>query len=286
MTGVALLTHALSGEQPSRAVRDLCGSGEARTLLPELAALAADHDPVHRHKNLFEHSLAVLDNAVALESHSFLGECASDATAAPDLTLRMAALLHDVGKPATRVVTHDRVTFHGHDIVGARLVRRRLHRLGFDGSFATDVASLVRAHMRLHGDPARTWTDAAVRRLDRETGHLTPRLLRLARADCTTRSPARAAELARRHEEICARLRAVRALDAAALERPDLDGTEVMDILGIGPGPQVGVALTHLLTLRRERGELPPAVARAELRAWFRARSPDACMADGLAPHP
>ena len=281
MTKVEILIQALSGKQPSRSIRDLCLSGEVRTLLPELAALAADHDPVHRHKNLFEHSLAVLDNAVALESHSFLGEGAPEAMATPDLTLRMAAVLHDVGKPATRVVTHDRVTFHGHDVVGARLVRQRLRLLGFDAPFATDVATLVRAHMRLHGDPARVWSDAAVRRLDRQTGHLTPRLLRLARADCTTRSPRRAAQLERRHEEICARLRAVRALDAAALERPDLDGAQVMATLGIGPGPQVGLALSHLLTLRRERGELTPAAARAELRAWYAARTRDACSAAG-----
>ena len=120
-----------------------------------------------------------------------------------------------------------------------------------------------------------------MRRLDRQTGHLTPRLLRLARADCTTRSPRRAAQLERRHEEICARLRAVRALDAAALERPDLDGAQVMATLGIGPGPQVGLALSHLLTLRRERGELTPAAARAELRAWYAARTRDACSAAG-----
>lgn len=284
MTGSEVLIRALSCDQPSQAVRDLCSSGEARVLLPELVALSSGHDPLHRHKDLFEHSLAVLDNAVALESHSFLGDDVPDSPAGPDLMLRMAALLHDVGKPATRVVTVDRITFHGHDIVGARLVRRRLQQLGFDRAFTTDVAALVRAHMRLHGDPARTWTDAAVRRLDREMGYLTPRLLRLARADCTTRSPRRAAQLARRHDEICSRVRAVRAIAAAALERPDLDGNEVMDILGIGPGPQVGQALTHLLTLRRERGQLPQAVAHAELRAWFRTRSVDARMANSPEP--
>lgn len=148
MTAVALLTRALSGEQPSRAVRDLCSRGEAQTLLPELVALAADHDPVHRHKNLFEHSLAVLDNAVALESHSFLGEVSPMATAPPDLTLRMAALLHDVGKPATRVVTRDRVTFHGHDVVGARLVRRRLRR-----QRAADLADSLHRHRTATATP-------------------------------------------------------------------------------------------------------------------------------------
>jgi poly(A) polymerase len=286
MTAVALLTQVLSTEQPSLAVRDLCSRADAQSLLPELVALAADHDPVHRHKNLFEHSLAVLDNTVSLESHSFLGEASPETSAPPDLTLRMAALLHDVGKPATRVVIDDRVTFHGHDVVGARLVRYRLRRLGFDRPLVTDVAALVRAHMRLHGDPARTWTDAAVRRLDREMGHLTPRLLRLARADCTTRSPARAARLARRHEEICARIRAVRARDVAALERPDLDGNAVMEVLGIGPGPLVGLALTHLLAVRRERGELSPSVAQAELCAWYAVRSEDSRTAKKVAHNP
>ena len=250
------LSKLLLGAHPRTGLELLVTSGLAAHMLPELPALRMEIDEHHQHKDVYAHSLTVLEQAVALESE-------------PDLTLRMAALLHDIGKPATRRMEPDgRVSFHHHEVVGAKLTRRRLRTLAYPKDFTEDVAQLVYLHLRFHGYGSGEWTDSAVRRYVTDAGPLLDRLHKLVRSDCTTRNRRRAQALSEAYDALEQRIAELRAREELDRIRPDLDGNEIMTLLGIPPGPLVGKAYRHLLALRMERGPLPHDDAVAELLTW------------------
>jgi poly(A) polymerase len=253
----AELTKLICGTHPRRAIELLVDTGLAEQVLPEVPAMRLAIDEHMQHKDVYTHSLAVMEQAIDRE------------TDGPDLVLRLAALLHDIGKPATRRKEPDgRVSFHHHEVVGAKMARRRLRELRYPKNVIDDVAKLVFLHLRFHGYSGGEWSDSAVRRYVTDAGPLLEQLHKLVRSDCTTRNRRRAAALQRSYdslEERIARLREREALDAI---RPDLDGNEIMQLLGIPPGPMVGKAYKHMLALRMERGPLPREEAEAELRLW------------------
>jgi poly(A) polymerase len=251
------LTKLLTGAHPRRGLELLVDTGLADVVLPELPALRMEIDEHHQHKDVYVHSLTVLDQAIALEEDG------------PDLVLRLAALLHDVGKPATR--RHEPgggVSFHHHEVVGAKLVRARLKALKYPKEIVEDVARLTLLHLRFHGYGRGEWTDSAVRRYVTDAGPLLARLHKLVRSDCTTRNKRRAAALARSYEALEERIARIEAEEDLRAVRPDLDGNEIMTVLGLPPGPLVGQAWRHLRELRLDRGPLPHDEAVAELRAW------------------
>jgi poly(A) polymerase len=252
----AELSKLLLGDRPRVALELLVDAGLADVVLPELPALRMAADEHGQHKDVYAHTLQVLDQAVDLEDE-------------PDLILRWAALLHDIGKPATRRFEADgRVTFHHHEAVGARMSRTRLKELKYSKEIVDSVAQLVFLHLRFYGYGRGEWTDSAVRRYVVDAGPLLDRLHKLVRSDCTTRNMRKAAALASAYdalEERIARLREQEELEAI---RPDLDGNEIMAILGIPPGPMVGRAYQHLLGLRMEHGPLGHDRAVEELREW------------------
>jgi poly(A) polymerase len=213
---------------------------------------------------VYEHSLIVLEQAMALERP---GE--------PDLVLRLAALLHDIGKPKTRRFTPGGgVSFHHHEVVGAHLTKARLRALKFSKEIVEDVARLVELHLRFHGYGDGEWTDSAVRRYVRDAGPLLDRLHKLTRSDCTTRNRRKAAALARTYDSLEERIAVLKEQEELDAIRPDLDGNQIMELLGIPPGPMVGKAYKHLLELRLERGPLGQDEAVAELTRWYREQQP------------
>ncbi len=242
----------------------LVESGLAALVLPELPALALERDEHHRHKDVYEHTLTVLEQSVDLEGR--LG--------GPDFVSRFAALMHDVGKPRTRrFVADGTVTFHHHDVVGAKLTRKRMKALKFSGDEIDAVATLVELHLRFHGYGSGQWTDSAVRRYVRDAGDQLERLHVLTRADCTTRNQRKADRLRRTYDALEARIARLSEEEELASIRPDLDGTQIMAILGIPPGPEVGRAYQFLLELRMDNGPMAEADAAAALRAWAAERA-------------
>jgi len=226
-------------------------------VLPEVPAMRLAIDEHMQHKDVYTHSLVVLEQAIGRE------------TDGPDLVLRLAALLHDVGKPDTRRREPDgRVSFHHHEVVGAKQVRRRLRELRYPKSVVDDVTQLVFLHLRFHGYSSGEWTDSAVRRYVTDAGPLLERLHKLVRSDCTTRNRRRAAALQRSYDSLEQRVVELREREELDSIRPDLDGNEIMRLLGIPPGPNGGKAYKHLLALRMERGPLARAEAAAELPRW------------------
>jgi poly(A) polymerase len=254
---------------PRRGLELIVGTGLADHVLPELPALRLEIDEHHRHKDVYEHTLIVLERAIALEDGP------DGAVPGPDLVLRLAALLHDIGKPATRrFEPGGGVSFHHHELVGAKLAARRLKALRFDRDTVKQVARLVELHLRFHGYGDAEWTDSAVRRYVADAGPLLERLHKLTRSDCTTRNRRKADRLAAAYDALerrIARLQEQEALDAV---RPDLDGNAIMKILGIPPGRDVGLAWQHLKELRLERGPLSEDEARGELLRWWSEREP------------
>ncbi len=245
---------------PRRGIALLVDTGVAGQVLPEVPKLRLERDEHYRHKDVYLHSLTVLDQAIDLEPRYDLE---------PDLVLRLAALLHDIGKPKTRTrLSGGRVAFHHHEVVGAKLARARLTALRFPKDVAADVARLVELHLRFHGYGTGEWTDSAVRRYVRDAGPLLTRLHALTRADCTTRNAAKAQRLARAYDSLEERIAALAEREELASIRPDLGGNEIMAILGIKPGPLVGKAYAYLLELRLEHGPLGPERATHELLAW------------------
>jgi poly(A) polymerase len=243
----------------------LVDTGLAERVLPELPALALERDEHHRHKDVYEHTLTVLEQSIDLESRLPGG--------GPDFVSRFAALMHDVGKPRTRRFLDDgTVTFHHHDVVGAKITRKRMKALRFSNDQIDAVARLVELHLRFHGYGSGEWTDSAVRRYVRDAGPELERLHMLTRADCTTRNRRKAERLRRTYDELEERIARLSEEEELASLRPDLDGNEIMRLLGIGPGRVVGEAYAHLLELRMDRGPLTPEEAEAELRAWWAAR--------------
>ena len=223
-------------------------------VLPEIPALRLEQDPVHRHKDVLSHTYAVVER------------CRQD-----DLTLRLAALLHDIGKPPTRKISLDGVQFHHHEVVGARMAEERMRALRYPGSVIADVRTLVELHLRFH-TYAMGWSDGALRRYVRDAGPLLDRLNQLTRADCTTQNAAKAKRFAALQDEMEERIAKLAEAEAIDAIRPPLDGGQVMEHLGISPGPEVGEALAHLLDLRMERGPIDEAEAMLELDAWWKAR--------------
>ncbi|AKV55748.1 RNA nucleotidyltransferase [Bifidobacterium actinocoloniiforme DSM 22766] len=264
------LTKLLLSEHASDGVEALVDSGLADQVLPELPALQLEIDEHHRHKDVYEHTLMVLDRAIALETGP------DGPVPAPDLTLRMAALLHDIGKPATRrFEPGGKVSFHHHDAVGAKLARKRLKALRFDKRLIDDVCDLIAMHLRFHGYVDERWTDAAVRRYAKETGPLYERLNRLTRADATTRNKRKAQVFSAAMDELEDRVRQLKKKENLDAIRPDLDGQQIMAILGLEPGPLVGKAYRHMLNYRLDHGPVDPASAEAELKAWWDALPED-----------
>ena len=240
-------------ERPSDALWFVVRTGLAQEFLPELPGLALEQDPVHRHKDVLAHTLAVVDNT------------------SRNRLLRLAALFHDVGKPRTRAITDGGVTFHHHEVVGARMTRSRMEALRYPAADVDTVVRLVELHLRFHTYRL-GWTDKAVRRYVRDAGPYLDMLNELTRCDCTTRNAAKARALARRMDELETRIAELREQEELDALRPDLDGNQVMELLGLGPGPAVGGALAFLMELRLDEGPLGEEEAAARLRAWWAAQ--------------
>ncbi|WP_127843088.1 CCA tRNA nucleotidyltransferase [Actinomyces wuliandei] len=263
----AELERLLTSPWPRRGLELLVHTGVADVVLPEVSALRETVDEHRRHKDVYEHTLTVLDQAIDLETGP------EGPVPGPDLVLRLAALLHDIGKPATRrFLPGGTVTFHGHDHVGARLAAKRLRALRFDKQTVKDVARLVELHLRFHGYADAGWSDSAVRRYVTDAGPLLERLHRLTRADVTTRNRRKAAMLDHAYDDLEARIDQLRKAEELAAIRPDLDGSQIMAELGVAPGPVVGQAYRFLLDLRMEKGPLGEDLARQALRSWWAAR--------------
>ena len=259
------LSKLLLSDNPRPGLVLLVATGLAEHVLPELPALRLERDEHHRHKDVFEHSLTVLEQAIDLERERL---------AEPDLTLRLAALLHDIGKPLTRrFESGGKVTFHHHDVVGAKLAKKRLTALRYPSEVVKDVAKLVELHLRFHGYGEGQWTDSAVRRYVRDAGDQLPLLHILTRADCTTRNQAKAARLRATYDELEERIDVLAEQEELAALRPDLDGQQIMAILAVPPGPVVGEAYRMLLEHRIEHGPMTDDEARAVLLSWWATRN-------------
>ncbi|WP_338749386.1 CCA tRNA nucleotidyltransferase [Janibacter alittae] len=272
------LVKLVLGEDPVAGLRVLVGTGLADHVLPELPALRLEVDEHHRHKDVYEHSLTVLQQAIDLEDAARTdGDAQRDpqetSVPGPDLVLRLAALLHDIGKPRTRRFEDGGgVSFHHHDVVGAKMTAKRLKALRFDKETTKQVARLVELHLRFHGYRDGQWTDSAVRRYVTDAGPLLQRLHRLTRADCTTRNQRKANRLARAYDDLEERIE--RLLEQEELEavRPELDGNQIGEVLGIPPGPQIGQAYRYLLQVRLDEGPIGTEAATDRLRAWWAER--------------
>jgi|SRR5579875_250243 poly(A) polymerase len=254
------LTKLMLTPDPGYGIDLLVRTGVADRVLPEVPALRMEVDEHHRHKDVYTHSLTVLKQAIGLEPRYGLSG---------DLVLRLAAILHDIGKPKTRtLLPGGKVAFHHHEVVGAKMARRRLTELRFGKEVIADVSRLIELHLRFHGYGAGEWTDSAVRRYVRDAGPLLTRLHALTRADCTTRNARKAARLAAAYDALEARIDVLREQEELDKIRPELDGTQIMSLLGLKPGPLVGKAWNYLLELRLEQGELGRERVTAELLRW------------------
>ena len=258
------LAKLLLAPEPSAGIRVLVDTGLADEVLPEIPALRLEIDEHARHKDVYEHSLIALERALELER---------ERGHQPDLVLRLAVLLHDIGKPATRAIEPGgAVTFHHHDVLGARLAAKRLKALRFDKATIEAVADLIRLHLRFFGYAEGAWTDSAVRRYVRDAGDQLERLHILSRADVTTRNRRKAERLAHAYDDLETRIAALAEEEELAALRPDLDGEQIMRILGLTPGREVGEAYRFLMEARLDEGPLGADEAERRLRSWWSAR--------------
>ena len=258
-------TKLLMSQNPRLGLTVLVETGLAAKVLPELPQLKLEIDEHHHHKDVYEHTLTVLEQAIALE----------DRLGGPNLTIRLAALLHDIGKPKTRAhIAGGGVSFHHHEVVGSRMTKERLRALRFSNEIVKDVALLVFLHLRFHGYASGEWTDSAVRRYVRDAEDLLTHLHILTRADCTTRNKRKADALAATYDSLEVRIAELMEEEELGKIRPDLDGMAIMEILGISPSPIVGKAYQYLLDLRMERGPLGNDAATAELLSWWEVNGP------------
>ena len=251
----------IMSDNPRLGITLLVESGLAEIFLPEIPKLKLEIDEHHHHKDVYEHSLTVLEQAIALEAR----------VGGPNLTLRLAALLHDIGKPKTKeLIAGGGVSFHHHEVVGARMGKERMKKLRFDNYIIKDVAQLIFLHLRFHGYGNGEWTDSAVRRYVRDAGELLTHLHLLTRADCTTRNQKKAEGLAKTYDQLEARIALLMEQEELNKIRPDLSGEQIMEILSIKPSPAVGKAYDFLLELRLEHGPLGEEKAKQELLNWWK----------------
>ena len=251
----------MMSDNPRLGITLLVESGLAEIFLPEIPKLKLEIDEHHHHKDVYEHSLTVLEQAIALEAR----------VGGPNLTLRLAALLHDIGKPKTKeLIAGGGVSFHHHEVVGARMGKERMKKLRFDNHIIKDVAQLIFLHLRFHGYGNGEWTDSAVRRYVRDSGELLTHLHLLTRADCTTRNQKKAEGLAKTYDQLEARIALLMEQEELNKIRPDLSGEQIMEILSIKPSPAVGKAYDFLLELRLEHGPLGEEKAKEELLNWWK----------------
>jgi poly(A) polymerase len=256
-------TKLLMSDNPRKGIAILVATRLADLVIPEIPRLKLEVDEHHHHKDVYEHSLTVLDQAIALE-HRLGGK---------NLINRLAALLHDIGKPKTRaLIPGGGVSFHHHEVVGARLAKDRLKKLRFSNEIIDEVETLIALHLRFHGYGDGEWTDSAVRRYVRDAGDLLTHLHVLTRADCTTRNQKKADRLARIYDDLEKRIERLAAEEELAAIRPDLDGAEVMELLNLKPSREIGLALDFLLELRLEHGPLGKERATEELLTWWKSR--------------
>lgn len=264
----AELERLMIAAYPRRGLELMVHTGVADIVLPELSALRETTDEHNRHKDVYEHTLTVVDQAIDLETGP------DGAVPGPDFILRFAALMHDVGKPATRrFEPNGSVSFHHHEIVGAKITRKRMKALKFDKATVEKVTHLVALHLRFHGYGDAQWTDSAVRRYVTDAGDQLERLHRLTRADCTTRNRRKANFLSRAYDDLEERIAALREKEEIDAIRPDLDGAQIMEILGLTPGREVGEARKYMLELRMENGPMTTEEATDALLAWWNERN-------------
>ncbi|HEY2694550.1 MAG TPA: CCA tRNA nucleotidyltransferase [Pseudonocardiaceae bacterium] len=257
----AELSKLIIGAHPRRGIELLVDTGLADRVLPEVPAMRLEIDEHHQHKDVYQHSLVVLEQAIDLEQAETPGK--------PDLVLRLAALLHDIGKPRTRRFEDGGgVSFHHHEVVGAKMVRKRMKELRYAKDITEDVVTLVYLHLRFHGYGKGEWTDSAVRRYVTDAGPLLSRLHKLVRADCTTRNRRKAQLLRDTYTDLEKRIALLAEQENLAKVRPDLDGNAIMALLDLPPGPLVGQAWRYLKELRLDRGPMEPEEAEAALFAW------------------
>ncbi len=261
------LVRLMQTDDPVRGIRVLVETGLIEEFLPEVSALRLEVDEHHHHKDVYEHSLTVLSQAIELEHARHPG-------AEPDVALRIASLLHDIGKPRTRKLEDGgAVTFHHHDVVGSRMARKRLQALRFDTETTESVSKLIELHLRFFGYAEGAWTDAAVRRYVRDAGDQLERLHILTRADVTTRNKRKASRLASAYDDIESRIATLREQEELDSIRPELDGNRIQQILGISPGREVGEAYRFLLELRLDEGVIGQDAAEQRLSEWWAARA-------------
>jgi poly(A) polymerase len=254
------MTKLLMSNNPRIGITILVDTGLAAIFIPEIPQLRLEVDEHHHHKDVYEHSITVLEQAIALE----------DRLGGPNLIIRLAALLHDIGKPKTRaLIPGGGVSFHHHEVVGARLAKSRLKTLRYSGEIIDDVETLIALHLRFHGYGDGEWTDSAVRRYVRDAGPLLDHLHVLTRADCTTRNARKAARLAATYDGLEDRIAVLMEEEELSKIRPDLDGGEVMQLLNLKPGAMVGKALDYLLELRMDQGPLGKERATELLHQWW-----------------
>lgn len=258
------LSKLLLSSNPREGLEILVDSGLAALVLPELPALRLESDEHHHHKDVYQHTLTVLEQAIGYEVDYGLEK---------DLTVRLAALLHDIGKPATRrLEAGGTVTFYHHDVVGAKLAKKRLTELRFDTDTIKAVSRLIELHLRFFGYSDQQWSDSAVRRYVRDAAEQLERLHILTRADVTTRNQKKADRLAHAYDDLEKRIAELRGQEELDALRPDLDGNQIMEILGIGPSKEVGLAYNYLMEIRLDEGALGPEEAKKRLLEWWQSR--------------